>query len=117
MANSKPGGKNRGLYCGKYPFVETSFCAAVQSYSSAMVFVYVHVQCTVRAIIAALCIEINQCCHSCRRLFPHFDGCFGSFIQLKLHVITLRFVSKNGYYAYHIIPRNKQFFMCNNEIL
>jgi hypothetical protein len=28
-----------------------------------------------------------------------FDGCFGSFIQLKLRVITLRFVSENGYYA------------------
>jgi hypothetical protein len=28
-----------------------------------------------------------------------FDGCFGSFIQLKLRVITLHFVSENGYYA------------------
>jgi hypothetical protein len=28
-----------------------------------------------------------------------FDGCFCSFIQLKLRVITLRFVSENGYYA------------------
>jgi hypothetical protein len=28
-----------------------------------------------------------------------FDGCFGSFLQLKLRVITLRFVSENGYYA------------------
>jgi hypothetical protein len=28
-----------------------------------------------------------------------FDGCFGSFIQLKLRVFTLRFVSENGYYA------------------
>jgi hypothetical protein len=30
-----------------------------------------YVQCTVPAIKAVLCIEINQCCYSCRRLFPH----------------------------------------------
>ncbi len=46
------------------------FRAAALPYSSAMAFVYVHVECTVPAIKAVLCIEINQCCHSCRRLFP-----------------------------------------------
>jgi hypothetical protein len=28
-----------------------------------------------------------------------FDGSFGSVIQLKVRVITLRFVSENGYYV------------------
>jgi hypothetical protein len=57
-ANSEPGGKNRGLYCGKYPLM----------------------------VVSAV------------------------FIQLKLRVITLHFVSENGYYAKLVIPRNKQFF-------
>jgi hypothetical protein len=41
---------------GNRGFVETGFALL---YSRAMAFVYVHVQCTVTAIKAALCIEIN----------------------------------------------------------
>jgi hypothetical protein len=45
-------------------------------------------------------------------------GCFVSFVQLKItrNYVMFRFVYETGYYAYHIISRNKQFFTRNNEI-
>ncbi len=45
-------------------------------------------------------------------------GCFASFVQLKItrNCVTFRFVFETGYFAKHVIPREKQFFARNNEI-
>ncbi len=45
-------------------------------------------------------------------------GCFASFVKLKItrNYDTFYFVFETGYYAYHVIPRNKQFFNLNNVI-
>jgi hypothetical protein len=50
---SKMGRHEYRLYCGD------RFRAVALPYTSAMAFVYVHVYCTVPAIKAVLCIEIN----------------------------------------------------------
>jgi hypothetical protein len=50
-----------------------------------------YVQCTVLAIKAVLCIEINYCCHSCRRLFPQWwprSGCTRCTVYCTFSFLT-----------------------------